>query len=87
MKMVLLLVSLIEMVVVGCYLGQVTNQIGDGSFVKATEDGKFLTQHRCYLKLYIWCTCPCRILAMCSTFRTNLLCLVSFQYGLLFTGF
>jgi len=41
--MVLLLVSLIEMVGVGCYLGQVMNQIGDGSCVKATEEGKFLT--------------------------------------------
>ena len=41
--MVLLLVSLIEMVGVVCYLRQVMNQIGDGSCVKATEEGKFLT--------------------------------------------
>jgi len=42
-KMVLLLVSLIEMVGVGYYLSQVMNQIGDVSCVTATEEGKFLT--------------------------------------------
>jgi hypothetical protein len=43
--MVLLLVSMIRQDGVSCQLGQIMNQVvdGDGSCVKATEEGEFLT--------------------------------------------